>query len=135
MIVVDASVALAWCFEDELSDYAEKVLATVNEDGAVVPEIWPLEVANGLLLAERRERFTHSDTVRGVELLLDLNVEVEEPHISSVLATVLPLARSQGLSAYDAAYIAIAERRRLGLATLDRRLRQVAEAVGVPLVE
>jgi predicted nucleic acid-binding protein len=69
MFVIDSSVAMAWCFEDEASDATDAVLDRLNEECAVVPAIWPLEVANVLLVAERRGRLSEAQASRFLELL------------------------------------------------------------------
>jgi predicted nucleic acid-binding protein len=130
--VLDASVAMAWCFEDETNRDTESALDRLREDHAVVPSLWAYEVANVVLMAERRGRLTEFQATRFVELLgrLPINVDLAPPEISTVLA----LGRRHGLSAYDAAYLALAERDGLPLATQDERLRAAAHAAGVPLL-
>ena len=132
--VVDASVALAWCFEDEESVAAYRVLARLESDAAVAPPIWPLEVANGLRSAERRGRIDEREMPGLVRLLTTLPIEVEAVGLVRALGDVLPMARSLGLSTYDAAYVDLALRRGLPLATADEYLAQAAEAAGVELV-
>lgn len=132
--VVDASLALAWHFEDEVSEYADRVLERLREDRAVVPSIWPLEVANGLLVAERRGRLSHARLARAVELFQELPIFVFEVGAQVALGSVLELGRVHGLSAYDAAYLELAMREGLPLATQDDALRLAAERAGVPLV-
>jgi predicted nucleic acid-binding protein len=129
--VLDASVAMAWCFEDEGTPDADRVLSTLERDVALVPSIWPLEVANALCVAERRKRLQASDSARFAELLYALPITVEPAPLERVLGPVLALARAQGLSSYDAAYIELAMREGLLLATLDGRLRASAKRVGV----
>ena len=134
MIVIDASVALAWCFADEESVAADRALDRVGTDGAVAPAIWPLEVANGVCSAERRGRITLADASRLRELLASLPVEVEPIDVSTALGEVSELARRFDLSAYDAAYLALAARRGLPLATADQRLARTARLAGVEVV-
>ena len=134
MFVVDASVALAWCFADETSTYADRVLEQLAQDEAVAPAIWPLEVANGLRTAERRGRLDPSELPRVRELLGGLPVRVEVIELGAALGEVLEVARSLALTAYDAAYVALAARRGLALATVDDALRQACERAGVSLV-
>jgi predicted nucleic acid-binding protein len=133
--VVDASLALAWHFEDELSEYADRVLDRLREDRAVVPSIWPLEVANGLLVAERRGRLSPARLARAVDLFQQLPIFVFEVGAQVALGSVLELGHVHGLSAYDAAYLELAMREGLPLATQDDALRVAAERAGVPLVE
>lgn len=134
MFVVDASVALAWCFSDEASALADRVLDRLEHDEALAPAIWPLEVANGLRSAERRGRLDLADLSRVRELLVSLPVQVEAVPLDAALGAVTELARQLDLTAYDAAYLALAARRGLALATVDDRLREACEQAGVELV-
>jgi len=134
MFVVDASVTLAWCFGDEASEVADRVLDQLEQDEALAPAIWPLEVANGLRTAERKGRLDLADLAQVRELLTALPVQVEGVPLETALGEVTELARQLDLSAYDAAYLALAARRGLALATVDDRLRQACERAGVELV-
>ena len=133
--VLDASVALAWSFRDERNAYAHQVLRRLEDDPALVPAVWMLEVANGLLVAERRARFTAADVAQVYGVLADLPIEWSALTLDQALGPVLDLARAHGLSAYDAAYLELAMREGLPLATQDEALRAAAQRVGVPLVE
>ena len=134
-LVLDASVALTWHFEDETSEYAEHVLDRLETDEAIVPALWPLEMANGLIIAERRGRLSPAKLARAIDLSFDLSVSVDETSTTLALGPVLELARSQGLSAYDAAYLELAMRQGIPLATQDEDLRDAADRVGVTLAE
>ena len=134
MFVIDASVALAWCFDDDASGSADDALGRLENDEAIAPAIWPLEVANGLRTAERRGRLDLADLPRVRHLLLSLPVQVEAVDLRLALGEVTEIARSLELTAYDAAYLALAARRGLALATVDDRLTRAAVASGVPLV-
>ena len=133
--VVDASVALAWCFEDEATPYAESVLDRLQQIEAVVPAIWPLEVANVLLTAERRQRLTEAQTVRLAQLLRGLPITIDTEGLTQALGSTLSIGREYGLSAYDTSYLELAMRQGLSLATQDADLREAAARAGVPLVE
>ncbi len=133
--VVDASVTLAWYLEDEPNDYAERMLVRLPSEPAVVPAIWGLEVANGLLIAERRGRVTSADAARISETLIGLPISPRDLSLDSALGPVHTLARSEGLSSYDASYLELAMREGIPLATVDERLRAAAGRVGVALVE
>ena len=134
MFVVDASVALAWCLADEASDTADETLGRLEHEEAIAPAIWPLEVANGLRTAERRGRLDLADLSRVRDLLLSLPVQVDAVDLRLALGEVTEIARSLELTAYDAAYLALAARRGLALATVDDRLRRAAASSGVELV-
>jgi predicted nucleic acid-binding protein len=131
MLVVDASVTAAWCFEDETDEYTEAALDAVASEGAVVPGIWPFEMANVLALAERRGRLT---ATRAGEFLISLDeLAIDVDGLAwlgrsgrAVLDALLPVSRRTELTAYDAAYLDLAIRRALPLATRDERLRAAA---------
>lgn len=132
-IVVDASVILAWLFEDEASDYAERTLEALREDEGVAPSLWALEVANSLLMAERRGRSTAQGTERSIELVSALPITIHDIMTQNVFGPVLALAREEQLTVYDASYLELAMRQGLALATQDRELRKAAGRVGVTL--
>lgn len=132
--VLDTSVALAWCFEDETSAAADRVLDRLATGEAVVPAIWPVEVGNALLAGERRKRIKPADTARSLELLGRLNIRLDAANPQDDLEKLVTLARSFNLSVYDAAYLGLAMREGLPLATLDRALAQAARRAGVSLL-
>jgi len=129
--VLDASATFPWLFEDEATPEADRLLDLVTEHGAVVPSLWYLECANGLAMAERRGRINGEGFARAIRLLHRLPLEVDNAAPSRALDDVLTLARAHGLTAYDAAYLELALRRALPLATHDGPLRAVASVVGV----
>lgn len=135
MFVIDASITLAWCFADEASDAADRALGRLEREEAIAPSIWPLEVANGLRTAERRGRLDLADLSRARDLLLSLPVQVDAVDLRLALNEVTEVARTLELTAYDAAYLALAARRGLALATVDDRLREAALTSGVELVD
>ena len=132
--VLDASVALAWCFEDEGSELAGAVLDRLLSSEAVVPHHWTLETANGLLSAERRGRLSGEDVAHFSRMLLDLPIAVDPVTRSAAFNATRRLARAQRLTLYDAAYLELAIRLGLPLATLDTRLGAAARAEGVQLL-
>ncbi len=132
--VLDASVTMAWCFEDEASDAAWRLLDRLGEDTALVPAIWSAEVANVLLVAERRRRLTRPQSRAFVTRLLALPIWVEEASPQRVLSEVLALGRETGLAAYDALYVDLAARHDLPLATLDRAMRSAARKNRIALL-
>jgi predicted nucleic acid-binding protein len=97
--VLDASVAVAWCFDDESAPESESILDQLQDEAAIAPAIWPLEVANALRNGERRGRLQRGDTLRFTELLGDLLVEVEPLTLARALDSVLFVAREYDLSA------------------------------------
>lgn len=131
--VVDNSVVMAWCFEDEISQYADNVLESLESAEAVVPAIWPLEIGNALLVAERRRRLGKADIARFLELVGGLPISVEQESPTRMLTDILALARQFELSTYDASYLDLAMRSGLSIATQDRSLRKAAQKCGVPV--
>lgn len=135
VFVLDCSVTMAWCFEDETDSYAGPVLDRFDRDTALVPSIWPLEVGNALVVGERRRRLTEKDSAWLLDLLAGLPIVVAELSLGQVAGSVIALARRHDLSAYDAAYLELAMREGASLATQDAALRRAASAVGVPLFD
>ena len=133
--VLDASVAVAWCFEDEGTKFTEGVLDLISAGAeALVPSIWPLEVANALLMAERRKRIALAKVTGLLARIAGLPISVRPADPKHAFEQILPMARQLGLSEYDAAYLELAVREGLALATLDGELQRAARAVGVELV-
>ena len=129
--VIDTSVTMAWCFEDEATDATEQLLDDLRSDNALVPGLWRLEVANVLLVAERRRRLVEAQSVHFVDLLKRLPIYINDTTHDTEATRAA--GRQHGLSAYDAAYLLLAERFGCPLATLDSRLTDACRAVGVPL--
>ncbi len=134
-IVIDASVALAWCFPDEATDYADGVLVALDGRTAMVPAIWSLEITNALLVGERRKRIRQPEVRRFVELLKGLSILEDGQPFADTVSNILPLAREHDLSAYDAAYLDVAVRHGAPLATLDKALQKAGRAAGVKIFE
>ena len=132
--VVDASVAMAWCFEDEATRYTEAVLQRLAGASALVAAIWPYEVGNVLLGAERRGRISQSQSMRFLELLRSLPITVDEQGITHAWGDVLALGRAYRLTSYDAAYLELAARADLPLASQDDHLLQACRAGGVVVI-
>jgi predicted nucleic acid-binding protein len=132
-IVIDASVALSWCFPDETSDYADSVLLALENQTIMVPAIWAVEITNALLVGERRKRIRRPEIQRFVDLLKGLSVVEDRQPFADTVSNVLPLAREYDLSSYDAAYLDVALRREIPLATLDRELQKACTAAGIKI--
>lgn len=135
MIVVDASTAISWFCSDEKDAFSEKSLQTVVDGRAIVPPIFPSEVANGLTVAHRRKRVSESDIRDALDDLGDLPLELAAPRFD--LSEELALARAHNLTMYDAMYLALAKREGVKLYTRDHALYQAAikEGVAVEPVE
>jgi predicted nucleic acid-binding protein len=132
--VLDNSVALAWCFEDEQTPTVMDLLDRVTETGASAPLLWPLEAINGLLVAERRRRVDAAKRARLAGFLRELPIALDPDTADRVWDATARLAERFKLSAYDAAYLELAQRRRLPLASLDGNLRDAATATGLEVL-
>jgi predicted nucleic acid-binding protein len=134
-VVVDASIALAWCFPDETSDYADAVLVALEGQTMLVPSVWSLEIANAVLVGERRKRLNQPEIKQFTTLLESLSLVQDTRPAAKHVSDVLPLARTHGLSAYDAAYLELSIRHSAPLATLDDKLHKAAKLAGVTLFD
>lgn len=130
-IVLDVSVVLSWCLQDETEPLADQAMRDVTEHGAIVPGIWWYELRNALVMNERRGRLSSAETAATLADLRQLRILIDRAHDEDV---VVALAREQNLSVYDAAYIEVALRHTLPIASLDKRLRQAAAALGVTIL-
>lgn len=133
--VVDTSVVMSWCFQDETNPLADFILDSLVRATAFVPAIWPLEIGNVLLVAERRQRLNEAGTARFLSLLSGLPIVVEQEPSERMFKEILALAREHRLSSYDASYLDLAMRKGLALATLDKNLRAAAQRSRVPLIK
>lgn len=132
-VVVDASVALAWCFPDEISDYADGVLVALEGKTILVPAVWSLEIANAVLVGERRKRLKLPDIRQFTTLLESLSLVQDSQTAAKHVSLVLPIARTYGLTAYDAAYLELSIRHTAPLATLDDKLQKAAKQAGIEI--
>ncbi len=131
-LVVDASVVVAWLFDDENEPRADRVLDRLVEEGALVPQLWHLETRNSLLTAERRGRLSMSGVEERLAALKSLPIRTD---VAPDLQGAFHLARTHGLTIYDALYLELAKRESAMLATLDGALGRTALAEGVPLFD
>lgn len=133
--VVDNSVVMAWCFQDETSQYADAILGSLEVFKAIVPSIWPLEVGNVLLVAERRKRLSEASSARFIALLTELPITIEQESPERMMREILALAREHQISSYDASYLDLAMRKGVPIATLDDGLIKAAERSHVPIMK
>ena len=131
--VLDASVALSWCFEDEGGEYADDVLESLRASEAIVASHWALEVTNGLLTAERRGRIAERTAASMMRLITALPIVIDPVTRRRAFESSYAFARRHRITSYDAAYLELASRMALPLATLDTRLRASAADDGVPI--
>lgn len=132
--VIDNSVVMAWCFQDQTSKYTEAILDRLELAEAYAPAIWPLEVGNVLLMAERKNILSKADVIRFLSLVQGLPIIVEQESPDRMLTEIPALAREHHLSTYDASYLDLAMRLGLPLATQDKALSTAAKKCRVPLV-
>jgi predicted nucleic acid-binding protein len=130
--VLDASIALCWAFDDEGHSRADLAMERLNEDEAVVPSLLWFEVRNTLIMSERRNRLSVEDSSRFLWRLSQLPLRVDREPVEG---SVLSLARKHKLTVHDAAYLELAQRESLHLATLDAELVRAARAERIPLLE
>ncbi len=133
--VMDNSIVMSWCFQDELSPFADAVLTSLMGATAIVPGIWPLEVINVLLVAERQKRLREIDSVRFISLLSQLPIVVDRTWPEKMMKELLALGRASPLSSYDAAYLELAMRQGLPIATLNSKLLEAAKHVDIPILD
>lgn len=132
--VVDNSVVMSWCFQDKANPIADSVLDRLAEATAYVPSVWPLEVVNVLLAAERRKCISEAYSIRFLNLLSQLPIFVQYESPERAMRDILGLARAHDLSSYDASYLDLAMKKGLPLATLDKKLTKAAEAIKVAIL-
>ena len=133
-LVLDVSLSCAWCFADEASPAAWAVLERLQAAVAHVPALWVWETGNVLVQAERRGRISPAAIRTFLGLLESLPISIDQPTTTSAWHDTLALARSHRLTTYDAAYLELALRRSLPLASRDRALQAAAQLEGVPLL-
>lgn len=133
-LVIDSSITLAWFFKDERTPAVLAVFSDVQDAGAVVPILWRYEVANALQMAVRRRRITTADRDETLADLTEIDVMLDPEGNEYAWSSSLRLSDRHRLTVYDAAYLELAQRRRLPLATLDRALIRAGEAEGVKVI-
>jgi predicted nucleic acid-binding protein len=129
--VLDASMTMSWCFADEITPYSHSLLNALSESYAEVPALWLFEVINVLAVAERKKRITELGAQEFLQTLAGLDIRIEPASATKNGETLLSLTRLYGLTAYDAAYLELAKRKGLPLATLDHDLIAAAAQYGI----
>jgi predicted nucleic acid-binding protein len=127
VVVLDASVVIAWAFKEQHA-IAERALARIQAEEAIVPALWWYELRNVLVVGERQGRLTERQTARFLRNISRLAITID---FSPNEAEVLTLARRHRLTVYDAAYLELARREAIPLATLDQELAAAAQAEDV----
>ncbi|MGH9468207.1 MAG: type II toxin-antitoxin system VapC family toxin [Terriglobales bacterium] len=132
--MLDASVALAWCFPDEVSAAARMLLVSLQGAALRVPALWATEIANGILSGARRRRLPAGVPEQFLAVLMQLPIEVVHEPFEEHVRQAVTLGREQNLTAYDAAYLALALRQQAVLATFDKQLRRAAMRLDIGLL-
>jgi predicted nucleic acid-binding protein len=133
--VLDCSMTMAWCFQDEGGSRPQAVFAGLETNEAIVPGIWPLEVANVLAVCERRNRLSAADVATFINMLKKYPIDLDENTAKNAFGDVLSLARAHRLTAYDAAYLELALRTGCPLASLDAELNASATGLGIAMFD
>lgn len=133
-LVLDGSATLAWCFDDETTPSIDALMIQVASDGAIVPALWRLEVANGLRYGIRRQRLTAEKRDALLTALEELDIRTDPETDRYAWTTTVRLADRFDLTIYDASYLELAQRLSLPLASLDTKLRKAAEGAGLVLL-
>lgn len=133
-LIIDCSITMAWCFEDESTPKNLAVLDRLADEAALVPAHWYLEVSNFLAMAEKRRRITTAKSMEFLTYLGTLKFEIDHEVFGRAFDQLLRLCRAHGLTSYDAAYLDLALRRGIPLASLDDELRVEAKSLGIALL-
>jgi predicted nucleic acid-binding protein len=131
--VLDCSITMAWCFEDESNDATDAILESLQNSTAIVPTIWPLEVANVLLIAKKNKRITEVQSASFVDALSALPIAVDQSTTARAMHSIFVLADQSNLTIYDAAYLELALREKIPLLTLDNDLIKAAKKLHISL--
>lgn len=122
---------MAWCFEDEGNELADAILEKLQSSTAIVPTIWPLEVANVLLLAGKKKRITEVQSASFIDAISALPIVVDPSTSTRAMHSIFALAAQSGLTIYDAAYLELAIREKIPLITLDEGLIKAAKKLHI----
>lgn len=133
-LVLDCSIAVSWLFEDEASETTDKILDMVKDRGAWVPNLWHLEVVNVLIQASKQNRISYASIPKRLEALSKLPVKTDLETHSRAFTDTIYLAEEQKLTSYDAAYLELAFRRTLHLATRDKALLKAAKRLKISVL-
>ena len=133
-LVLDASAAMAWCFLDEATPASAALLDRLQDNGADVPHLWHLEIANVLLAAERRKRIKQAQIADFLGILASARIRTDHEPAFRAHGPIMLLARAHALTIYDATYLDLALRLKAPLATRDAALLRAAQAAKVPLL-
>lgn len=125
---------MSWCFDDEKIEHSKNILELFKQMRSVVPSIWPLEVSNVLRVAERQERITTIDSDMFLDLVNSLPIDIDAGLNTLFCRQILKITRKHAISSYDAAYLELALRYDIPLASFDRNLCLVAKKEGIKIL-
>lgn len=131
--VLDCSITLAWCFEDESTKFTDTILETLKKSTAIVPTIWSLEVANILLQSKKNKRIDEVHSASFIDALSALPIVIDPSTSSRAMHSIFALASQSDLTIYDAAYLELSIREKIPLLTLDKALIKAAKKLHIPL--
>ena len=134
VFVLDCSVTMSWCFEDEARPETDALLERLRDDGAIVPQLWFWEVTNVLNMAVRRKRIDAVGASAQLAVFATLPITPDPDGVTQAWRETLRLAQAEGLTVYDASYLELARRTGADLATTDSDLRAAAMRLGVTVV-
>lgn len=132
-VVLDTSATLAFLLDDERNSATVALFEAVNLSGAYVPNLWPYEVANSLTMAVKRGRITSKERSAALASLTKLDIVIDNADLDAIWSATVALADLYALTIYDAAYLELAQRKRVPLATLDDALTRACKAAAVAL--
>lgn len=131
--VLDCSITMAWCFEDESTDYTDAILDSLEKRIAIVPTIWPLEVANVLLISKKNKRISEVQAANFIDALSTLPIVIDPSTSARAMHSIFVLAGQSDLTIYDAAYLELAIREEIPLLTLDKGLIKAAKKLHIEI--
>jgi predicted nucleic acid-binding protein len=132
--VLDSSVTLSWVFKDEAAPETDALELQARDYGAVIPSLWYVEIGNALLMAEKQKRITREDAKFHIKVITSLPLEPDRENLHYIMEKTLSLARAHDLTTYDAAYLELALRHDIPLATKNKDLRVAAGKLGVAVL-
>ncbi len=131
MFVLDASITMAWCFEDERTTYTEAVLQSLSEESCIVPQLWASEVANILQIGMKRKRITESEVINFCTMLSNLPILID--YSQHKILDLFEKCKTSDLTAYDTQYFYLAHDNQIPIATLDKKIKEAAQKLKIPL--
>ena len=133
--VLDNSIVMSWFFEDECSLQSEKILQRLKTQRAIVPSLWAYELSNALFISENKRKLATNDSKQFIDLLSKLPIFIESNEPFQFANRVLPICRKYAVTAYDAAYLDLADIKRIPIATFDKKMRATAKKMKIETID